>query len=291
MVIAGDLRKGTKILYKGDPYTVNPMNEYIDYEALEELAHQHKPKIIIAGASSYSRIIDLERFHTIAKEVGAYLLVDIAHTAGLIATNLYPNPTPYADFVTGTTHKTLRGPRGGFILCKEQHQTVIDRAVFPGMQGGPSINAIAGKAIAFKAAAEKEFTQYIKKSVDLARIMVRAFEKLNYRIVSGGTDSHLFVIDLTKKELTGRAAEQLLEKAGILVSRSAIPFDPQKPMITSGIRLGTLAFTTRGFTEEIAQQVVELIDELLNNPENSAVLEKIAQQVVKITRKENHETS
>ncbi len=275
------------ILYNSVAYTVNPKTEYIDYEALEELANQHSPKIIIAGGSSYSRSIDLEKFQKIAKIADAYLLVDIAHTAGLIAADIFPNPTPYADFVTGTTQKTLRGPRGGFILCKEEHKERIDRAVFPGTQGGPALNTIAAKAVAFHLASQKEFADYTKQAVLTARTMARAFEKHGYRVVSGGTDSHLFVVDLTKQELTGRAAEKILEKAGILASRSTIPFDQQKPLITSGIRFGTLAFTARGFTEEQARMVVELIDALLSHPEDATILEKVAQQVRTITQGED----
>lgn len=256
------------IYYKSVAYTVDPKTEYIDYEALEELAKFHKPKIIVAGGSSYSRSIDLEKFHKIAQSANAYLLVDIAHTAGLVVAGIFPNPCQYADFVTGTTHKTLKGPRGGFILCKKIHQERIDRAVFPGIQGGPALNNIAAKAVSFYLATKPEFHAYIKQSVALAKSMVRAFEKRGYRIVSGGTDSHLFVIDLTNLQLTGRAAESLLEKIGILVSRSAIPFDPQKPLITSGIRLGTLACTARGLTEEQALEVVDALDRTLKSPQD-----------------------
>lgn len=268
--------------YKSIPYTVDPKTEYIDYEALEELAQFHKPKLIITGGSSYSRQISYEKFHKIAQSVNAYLLVDIAHTAGLIAADIFPNPFPYSDIVTGTTHKTLRGPRGGFIFCKKQYQERIDRAVFPGTQGGPAMNSIAAKAVAFHLATTSEFAAYMEKSVVRAKNMARAFEKLGYRIVSGGTDCHLFVIDLTKLGITGRAAEAVLEKVGVLVSRSAIPFDPQKPLITSGIRLGTLATTARGLTEEHSLEVVELIDATLRNPSDAGQLEQIKQRVTHI---------
>lgn len=250
-------------LYNSVQYCVDPVTERIDYHALEQLAEQHKPKLIIAGGSAYSRTMDLERISKIAHSAGAYLLVDIAHKTGLIIANLYPSPVPYADFVTGTTHKSLRGPRGGFILCKQEHQERIDRAVFPGIQGGPAMNTIAGKAIAFHLAARPEYKEYMKTAVSRALIMARTFENLEYRIVSGGTDTHLFVVDLTNKNLTGRSAEKILEQHNILVSRSAIPFDTQKPFITSGIRLGTLLETTKGFTDEDAQAMVERIDSLL----------------------------
>ncbi len=253
--------------YKSVQYSVDPVSERIDYEALNQLAQQNRPKLIIAGGSAYSRTMDIEKIRDIAHSVDAYLLVDIAHTAGLIISNLYPNPTPYADFITGTTHKTLRGPRGGFILCKDKHQKRIDRAVFPGIQGGPAFNNIAAKAVAFHLAKQQPYKDYIKQAVANAHTMARAFEKLDYRIVSGGTDIHLFVVDLSKKGLTGRSAEKILEKNSILVSRSAIPFDTQKPLIASGIRLGTLAETAKGLTEEQAQQAVEKIDDILRSLE------------------------
>ena len=270
-------------LYKSIQYTVNPATELIEYDAIHELAQTHKPKLIIAGASAYSRMVDFERFRQIADAVGAYLLVDIAHTAGLIIADMYPDPVPYADFLTGTTHKTLQGPRGGFILCKEEHQERIDRAVFPMTQGGPALNTIAGKSVAFYLAQQKDYKIYIKQAVEISIAMARTFEKLGYRIVSGGTDTQLFVVDLTKKNITGRAAEKMLEKVGILVSRSAIPFDQQSPMVSSGIRFGTLAFTARGFTLEHIKEVVSLIDKLLSNPNNAHILKETIQQVTSIT--------
>jgi glycine hydroxymethyltransferase len=268
--------------YKSISYAVDPKTEYIDYEALEALAHFHKPKLIITGGSSYSRHIDLKKFQKIARSINAHLLVDIAHTAGLVATGIFPSPFPYADIVTGTTHKTLRGPRGGFILCKKQFKERIDRAVFPGIQGGPSMNTIAAKAVTFHLATKPEFFEYMKTSLYRATNMTRLFEKLGYRIVSGGTDCHLFVIDLTNLGITGRAAEALLEKVGILVSRSAIPFDPQKPFFTSGIRLGTLATAARGLTEEQSLEIVELIDATLKNRADTEQLERIKQRVIDI---------
>lgn len=269
-------------LYKSVTYTVHQETEYLDYDYIEQLAHQYKPKIIITGGSSYSRTISHEKLHSIAQSVNAFLLVDIAHTAGLIATGHYPNPSPYADFITGTTQKTLRGPRGGFILCKKDYKDLIDKAVFPGIQGGPAMNVIAAKAVTFHYAAQKEFADYTKQALATAQTMCNALQSLGYRIVSGGTDTHLFVIDLRNKNLTGRTAEQLLEKVGILTSRSAIPFDTQKPFITSGIRLGTLAFTARGYTQQDALKVVDLIDELLSNPDNDTIKQTIAKQVTKL---------
>ena len=256
-------------LYKSVQYCVDPISERIDYDALSQLAQQNRPKLIIAGGSAYSRTMDIEKIQQIAHSIGAYLLVDIAHTSGLIVANIYPNPTPYADFITGTTHKMLRGPRGGFILCKKEHQERIDRAVFPGIQGGPALNNIAAKAVAFHLALQPAYKNYIKQAVANAHIMARTFEKKAYRIVSGGTDTHLFVVDLSKKGLTGRSAEKILEKNNILVSRSAIPFDTQKPLIASGIRLGTLAETTKGLTEENASAAVEKIDKILCSLEST----------------------
>ena len=270
------------MFYKSIAYTVDPKTEYIDYEALNNLAQFHKPKLIITGGSSYSRLIDLEKFQKIAQSVNAYLLVDIAHTAGLIAAEIFPSPFPYADFVTGTTHKTLRGPRGGFILCKKIHQERVDRAVFPGTQGGPSMNNIAAKGVAFHLSSRAEFVEYMKKSIALAKFMTRAFEKRGYRIVSGGTDCHLFVIDLTNLDTTGRAAEALLEKVGILVSRSAIPFDPQKPLITSGIRLGTLACAARNITEEQTYDAIDSIDIILRNPSDEQIHQTIKDRIKNI---------
>jgi len=270
-------------MYKSIPYTVDPITEHIDYDALEALAELNKPKLIIAGGSSYSRIVDYEKFRKIADAVGAYLLVDIAHTAGLIISGIFPNPTPYADFITGTTQKTLLGPRGGFILCKKEHQEKIDRAVFPGVQGGPCLNTIAAKAVAFGIVEKPDFKEYMKKAVSTAKSMARTFEKLGYRVISGGTDSHLFVIDLTAQKCTGRVAEKLLERVGILVSRSAIPFDPQKPLITSGIRLGTLAFTSRNLSVESAIRSVELIDTLLQHQEDESRINSVAQEVLTLS--------
>ena len=251
---------------------------------LKNSAQEHKPKLIIAGASAYSRIIDFERFAAIAKKVGALFLADIAHIAGLVAAQLHPSPVPYADFVSSTTHKTLRGPRGGLVMCKKEHAQNLDRAIMPGSQGGPFMNMIAAKAIAFHQALQPSFKDYQKKIIENAQLMASLFLDLQYRIVAGGTDNHLFVLDLRSKNVSGRAAEVALEKAGITVSRSCIPFDPAKPWITSGIRLGTPAITTRGITENTIRLLVEYIDEVLKNHENENALAAINEKIKKLTR-------
>lgn len=251
------------VLYNSIAYDVDPKTELIDYNDLEKKAREHKPKLIIVGASSYSRVIDFERVANIARSVDALVLADCAHLAGLMAAGLYPNPFPHVDFMTATTHKTLRGPRGGFILCKKQWVEAIDRAVFPLLQGGPFMNAIAAKAVCFKKALEQEFTAYQKRAVELAQAMVGECKQLGYRIVSDGTDTHLFVVDVRNKNITGKAAERALEKEKIYVSRSAIPFDPEKPYLASGIRMGTLSLAARGFTAVDIQKLVEMIDSIL----------------------------
>jgi glycine hydroxymethyltransferase len=251
------------MLFKSVAYDVDPKTELIDYEDLERKAREHKPKLIIVGGSSYSRIIDFERVTKIARLIDALVLADCAHLVGLVAAGLYPNPFPHVDFVTATTHKTLRGPRGGFILCKEQWREAIDRAVFPLLQGGPFMNAIAAKAVCFKKAMEPDFTAYQKSAVELAQQMVASFKELGYRIVSDGTDTHLFVVDLRNKGITGRAAELALEKEKIYVSRSAVPFDPEKPYRASGIRIGMLSLTVRGFTRASSQKLGYEINTIL----------------------------
>ena len=289
LVAGGHLTHGHHVnfsgkLYKSVQYTVNPKTEFIEYDAIQDLAHQHKPKLIIAGATSYSRSIDYKKFQEIAQSVGAYLMVDIAHAIGPIIAQLFPNPTPYADFITGTTHKALRGPRGGFILCKKEHKEKIDRSVFPGIQGGPHLNNIAAKAVTFYQASQPEFRSYIKRAVKSAKAMAREFEKRGYRVVSGGTDIPHFVLDLSSKGISGRDAEKLLEKADILVSRSAVPFDKQSPLNPSGIRLGTLAYTTQGFEEHQMEEIVAIIDKLLNNPTNETLFSDIKQVIHSITK-------
>jgi len=246
-------------------YNVDPETELLDYDEIQKLAEQHKPKIIIAGASAYSRIIDFEKFAEIAKKSNAYLMADIAHIAGLIAVDLHPSPVNFADFITSTTHKTLRGPRGGLIACKAQYKEQIDRSIMPGTQGGPLLHVIAAKAVAFKLAMQPEFKSYQHQVILNAQAMADEFKKLQYRVVSGGTDNHLFVLDLRSKNITGKEAESKLNKAGIVVSRSTIPYDPSKPWITSGIRIGTPAITTKGFKETDVRAIVHLIDEIVSS--------------------------
>lgn len=250
--------------YKSVQYTVNRDTELLDYDTIEQLALQHKPKLIIAGASAYSRTIDFARFASIAKACNAKLLVDMAHIAGLVAAKVHPDPVPHADFVSSTTHKTLRGPRGGLVLSKAIHADALDKAVMPGIQGGPFMHIIAAKAVCFALAHTPEFITYQHQVVANATAMACAFDELGYRIVSGGTDNHLFILDLRSKKLTGKTAESLLEKNGITVSRSCIPFDPEKPWLGSGIRIGTPAVTTRGMKEQDVVELAERIDKILS---------------------------
>jgi glycine hydroxymethyltransferase len=266
-------------------YGLNEKEE-IDYEAMEELAREHKPRIIIAGASAYSLRIDFERFAKVAKEVGAIFWVDMAHYAGLIAADCYPNPVPFADVVTSTTHKTLRGPRGGVILMKAEHEKAINSAIFPGLQGGPLMHVIAAKAVAFKEAATPEFREYQEQVVANARVFSRVLsEERGLRIVSGRTESHVFLVDLRAKNITGKEAEAALGKAHITVNKNAIPHDPQKPMVTSGIRIGTPAMTTRGFTELEAEEVAHLVADVLEAPNDEAVLAQVREKVAALCRK------
>lgn len=240
-------------------YGVDEQTKLINYEEVKKIALEHKPKMIIAGASAYGRIIDFAKFREIADEVGAYLMVDMAHIAGLIAVGLHPNPVPYADFVTTTTHKTLRGPRGGMILCKEKHAKVIDKAIFPGIQGGPLIHVIAAKAVSFKEALEEEFKVYQKQILANAKVLCKALRDLGMTIVSGDTDNHLMTVDLRNMGVTGKDAEHLLDEIGITCNKNTIPFDPESPFITSGIRLGTPAVTTRGLKEEDMVEIANII--------------------------------
>ena len=256
-------------------YGLNEKEE-IDYPRMEALAREHKPKLIIAGASAYSLHIDFERFAKIAREIGAIFMVDMAHYAGLIAAGVYPNPVPHADVVTSTTHKTLRGPRGGIILMKAEHEKAINSAIFPGLQGGPLMHVIAAKAVAFKEAMGKDFKLYQEQVVDNARVMAKVLQERGLRIVSGRTDSHLFLVDLQPKKLTGKEAEAALGLAHITVNKNAIPNDPQKPFVTSGIRIGTPAMTTRGFKELEAEQLAHLIADVLDAPGDEAVIARVA---------------
>lgn len=268
-------------LYNVVPYGVDPKTELIDYESVEVLAHKHKPKLIIAGASAYSRTLDFERFSAIAKSVNAFFMADIAHIAGLIAAGLHPSPIAFADFVTSTTHKTLRGPRGGLIMCKGQHREILDKAIMPGIQGGPLMHIIAAKAVAFKLALQEDFKTYQKQVVGNAQVMAKTFQELGYRIVTGGTDNHLFIVDLRSKNISGKQAEYLLEEAGINVSRSCIPFDTEKPWITSGIRIGTPAITTRGLKEQDVIAIVHQIDIILSNPTQLTRHQEVKQNLAK----------
>ncbi len=256
--------------------------EDIDYEAMERLAHEKKPKLIIAGASAFSLKIDFERFAKVAKDVGAYFMVDMAHYAGLIAAGLYPNPVPHADFVTSTTHKSLRGPRGGIILMKAEHEKAINSAIFPGIQGGPLMHVIAGKAVAFQEALQPEFVAYQKQVVLNADALAKALIARGLRIVSGRTESHVMLVDLRSKGLTGKAAEALLGTAHITVNKNGIPNDPEKPFVTSGIRLGSPAMTTRGFNEADSTLVGNLIADMLDNPTDAATLERVKAEVKKL---------
>ena len=266
-------------LFKAVTYGLHPDTEEIDYAEVERLAREHKPKMIVAGASAYSLIIDWKRFRKIADAVGAYLFVDMAHYAGLVAAGVYPSPVGIADFVTSTTHKTLRGPRGGIILSSAQHEKALNSAIFPGIQGGPLMHVIAAKAVAFKEAASKEFKLYQEQVIENAIVMAKVLQERGLRIVSGRTESHMFLVDLRAKNLTGKEAEAALGFAHITVNKNAIPNDPQKPFVTSGIRLGTPAMTTRGFKEIEAEHVSNLIADVLDAPGNQAVISRVANEV------------
>jgi glycine hydroxymethyltransferase len=260
-------------------------NEVIDYEQMERLAREHKPKLIIAGASAYSLVIDWERIGKLAKEVGAIFMVDMAHYSGLIAAGVYPNPVPHADIVTSTTHKSLRGPRGGIILMKAEHEKAINSAVFPGLQGGPLMHVIAAKATAFKEAQEPGFKEYQKQVIANARALAETLISRGLRIVSGGTDSHVMLVDLRAKKMTGKEAERVLGEAHITCYKNGIPNDPEKPMVTSGIRLGSPAMTTRGFKEAEARQVGNFIADVLDNPSDEANIAKVRAQVAELTKR------
>ena len=260
-------------------------NEEIDYEQMERLAREHKPKLIIAGASAYSLKIDFERIGKLAKEVGAIFMVDMAHYAGLVAAGVYPNPVPHADIVTSTTHKSLRGPRGGIILMKAEHEKAINSAVFPGLQGGPLMHVIAGKAAAFKEAQEPGFIDYQKQVVANAKALAETLIARGLRIVSGGTDSHVMLVDLRAKKMTGKEAERVLGEAHITCNKNGIPNDPEKPMVTSGIRLGSPAMTTRGFKEAEARQVGNFIADVLDNPNDPENIAKVRAQVSELTKR------
>ena len=258
--------------------------EAIDYDAMEKKAHETKPKLIIAGASAYSLAIDFERFAKVAKDVGAIFMVDMAHYAGLIAGGQYPNPVPHADVVTSTTHKSLRGPRSGFILMKAEHEKAINSAVFPGLQGGPLMHIIAAKAIAFKEALQPEFKQYAEQVKKNAQVVAETLTQRGLRIVSGGTQSHVMLVDLRPKGITGKEAESVLGSAHMTINKNAIPNDPEKPMVTSGVRIGTPAMTTRGFKDEQARATANLVADVLDNPRDEANLATVRAKVAELTR-------
>jgi glycine hydroxymethyltransferase len=271
-------------LYNAIQYGLNDKEE-IDYDQVQSLATEHKPKMIVAGASAYSLVMDWKRFRAIADSVGAYLFVDMAHYAGLIAAGVYPSPVGVADFVTSTTHKTLRGPRGGIILAKAEFEKILNSAIFPGIQGGPLMHVIAGKAVAFKEASSKEFKVYQRQVVANARVMAKVLQERGLRIVSGRTDSHLFLVDLQAKQITGKDAEAALGRAHITANKNAIPNDPQKPFVTSGIRIGSPAMTTRGFKELEAEKLAHLIADVLDAPNEDAVTARVVGEVKILTDK------
>lgn len=272
-------------LYNFEEYGVDADSEQIDYDAVLEKAKEVKPKLIVAGASAYPRTIDFKKFREIADEVGAYLMVDMAHIAGLVATGLHPNPVPFAHFVTTTTHKTLRGPRGGMILCKEEFAKKIDKSVFPGMQGGPLMHIIAAKAVALKEALSDDFKTYAQNIIDNAKRLGEALKKEGIRIVSGGTDNHLLLLDVRSLGLTGKAAEEALDKVGITVNKNTIPFDPESPFVTSGIRIGTAAVTTRGFGLKEMDEIGSIIAFTLRNHENEDQLKEAKERVYNLTKR------
>ncbi|MGB8656245.1 MAG: serine hydroxymethyltransferase [Candidatus Zixiibacteriota bacterium] len=283
----GHLTHGHPVNFSGKffhvaAYGVNKETEVLDYDELRQIAKQAQPKMIVAGASAYPRELDFEKFREVADEVGAYLMVDIAHIAGLIVAGIHPSPVPYADFVTTTTHKTLRGPRGGMIMCREKFAKDLDREVMPGIQGGPLMHIIAAKAVAFREAMEPSFKEYQKQIVRNARGLAAGMANLGYHLVSGGTDTHLMLISLVEKNLTGKAVEQELEKAGMTVNKNTIPFDPQKPFITSGIRMGTPALTTRGMKEPEMTKIAGLINRVISNLGDKEVYAQVRKEVLEL---------
>ncbi|MDI6801478.1 MAG: serine hydroxymethyltransferase [Thermodesulfovibrionales bacterium] len=269
----------TGMLYKTVSYGVNKDTGYIDMEEVKSLATKHKPRMIIAGASAYSRILDFKAFSEIAKETSAYLLADIAHIAGLIAAGEHPSPIPHADFVTSTTHKTLRGPRGGMIMCKAEYSKAIDKMIFPGIQGGPLVHVIAAKAVAFKEALTKEFREYQKKVKTNAKRLAEGLISRGFKIISGGTDNHLMLVDLSNMSATGKEAEEALDVAGITVNKNSIPYDIRPPAITSGIRLGTPSVTTRGMTENDMDEIADIISTVVKNVHNPSVIGNVISDV------------
>ncbi|MFC2079144.1 serine hydroxymethyltransferase [Candidatus Bipolaricaulota bacterium] len=285
----GHLSHGHKVSFSGQcynvvQYTVDQETERIDYDNLLKLAKEAKPRIIVSGASAYPRFVDFARFREICDEVGAYHVADISHIAGLVVAGLHPSPVPHADVVTTTTHKTLRGPRGAIILCKQEHARAIDRAVFPGTQGGPHMHVIASKAVCFREALAEEFQEYQRQIVSNANILAEELMQLGYRLVSGGTDTHLMLIDLRDKQMSGKVAEAILDRVHITVNKNMIPYDLESPAITSGIRLGTPTVTTEGMREDEMRQIARLIHAALSHPEDIQTLERVRVQVRELTR-------
>lgn len=279
----GHLTHGSKvnfsgILFRVCSYGVDRKTETIDYDAVQKVAEECQPRMIVVGASAYARVLDFPRFQAIAKSVGAYLLVDIAHIAGLVAAGLHPNPVPYADFVTTTTHKTLRGPRGGVTMCKAEHAKAVDKLVFPGLQGGPLMHVIAAKAVAFKEALSPSFKRYQQQVLANAKALAQGLMEHGYKIVSGGTDTHLMLVNLSNKGITGKEADAALDAAGIILNKNAVPYDEKPPAIASGIRLGSPIVSTRGMREPEMAQIVELIDRVLQHRQEPAVLEDVRLQ-------------
>jgi glycine hydroxymethyltransferase len=286
----GHLTHGHPLNFSGKLYTIVPYgvrqdDERIDYDELERLAHEHKPKMIMVGASAYPRVIDFERFGAVGRAIGAPVVTDMAHIAGLVAAGVHPSPVPHSDFVTTTTHKTLRGPRGGMVLCRAQYQKDLDRTVFPGIQGGPLMHVIAAKAVCFKEAMEPAFADYQRQIVANAKRLASALSAEGFRLVSGGTDNHLMLVDVFSKGITGKAAEAALGKAGITVNKNAIPFDRNPPMVASGIRVGTPAITSRGMGESEMDTVGELIARVLASPDDETALGRVKVEVEALCRK------
>ena len=280
----GHLTHGSKVNFSGKllqafSYGVDRETELIDYDAVQQKAEEVRPRMIVVGASAYSKVIDFPRFQEIAKSVGAYLLVDIAHISGLVATGLHPSPVPYADFVTTTTHKTLRGPRAGMVMCKEEHAKAVDKIVFPGLQGGPLMHVIAAKAVAFKEALAPSFAAYQQRILDNARALADGFTARGYHVVSGGTDTHLFLLNLNSKGVTGKEAEEALDASGIIVNKNAVPYDERPPAVASGIRIGTPIVSTRGMGVPEMTQIVAWMDEVLQQPKRKRIQSRIRKEV------------
>ena len=290
LACGGHLTHGHKVNFSGRTYhivtyKVNPQTEMLDYDEIQSLAKEHRPRMVVAGASAYSRIIDFKKFRDICDSVGAYLFVDMAHIAGLVAVGLHPNPVPHAEFVTTTTHKTLRGPRGGMIICREEFARKIDTAIFPGVQGGPLMHIIAAKAVALKEALTEGFKEYQRQIVKNAKALAADLSERDFRVVTGGTDNHLFIVDLRKKDIFGKDAAHLLDQVRITVNKNLIPFDPAPPVVTSGLRIGTPAVTTRGMKEKEMKTIGGLIDDAISHKDDERLLNEVRQRVDQITKR------